>query len=206
MENNMMLLITCMSMVLIAFSAFVTMLCATKPKEPILPAVISSVVQHLRELSFEEEVAISNAGEIIARTTQYSPDFVEQTDSQTAMFRERGDVISMHNHVDDIPPSIQDLSYAAKANFQWWIVVTPHWVYHISRPESGWKTESELVAVVNRHQTLLKTKMVGVPEVTVESDGAVVVAKDIEILMTDQALTAICQDLGYPLSKKATFN
>ena len=126
---------------------------------------IEETIKRLHGLNFEVEVVLEEDGEIFFETTQYYTEFVHQTDEQIARFRDNGDLVSVHNHVDDTPPSVQDLLYAAEADFAQIVVVTPKWIYRIVRPELGWADESEIAS-------------------------------------TDKALAAVCEDLGYKMTKE----
>ena len=157
--------------------------------------MIAETIGRLRGLNFEVEVVLNG--------DQYDAEFVQQTDEQVRLFRENGNLISIHNHIDDTPPSVQDISYVAMANFAQVIVVTPKKVYRILRPEAGWKTRNDIVEAVNQRVDLFEKRRVGEPTiVAVESDGAVVEAVDYAFVSTDEALEAVCQDLGYELLKE----
>lgn len=165
--------------------------------------MIAETIGRLRGLNFEVEVVLNGDGGIFSETTQYDAEFVQQTDEQVRLFRENGNLISIHNHIDDTPPSVQDISYVAMANFAQVIVVTPKKVYRILRPEAGWKTQNDIVEAVNQRVDLFEKRRVGEPTiVAVESDGAVVEAVDYAFVSTDEALEAVCQDLGYELLKE----
>lgn len=135
--------------------------------------MIAETIGRLRGLNFEVEVVLNGDGGIFSETTQYDAEFV------------------------------QDISYVAMANFAQVIVVTPKKVYRILRPEAGWKTQNDIVEAVNQRVDLFEKRRVGEPTiVAVESDGAVVEAVDYAFVSTDEALEAVCQDLGYELLKE----
>lgn len=126
-----------------------------------------------------------------------------QTEEATRRFRKHGNLISIHNHPgEDVPPSVQDLDYAARANFAMMIIVTPHFTYSFTRPEAGWKSQAELAEVVNKYADLFVCRSVGEQEfVGIDPDGAVIMSTDVEVTTTDEALEKICSELGYTLSK-----
>lgn len=166
-------------------------------------STVEETTERLRGLNFEVEVVLDSYDMIVSETTQYDPGFVHQTDEQIALFRENGQLTSIHNHVDNTPPSVQDIAYAASADFSQMIVVTPGCNYHIFRPETGWKTEPELNDAVNKHLRLFRGRRTGQPTIVAkEPDGAVVEAESYEIVSTDKALGAICRDLGYEITKE----
>lgn len=182
---------------------FVPMVVANLVCESTKSDMITKTVGRLHGLNFEVEVVLSDDGSVFSETTQYDAEFVHQTDEQVKLFRENGNLISIHNHVDDTPPSVQDIVYVAMANFAQVIVVTPKKVYCILRPENGWKTQNDIVEAVNKHIDLFEKRRVGEPTIVgVEPDGAVVEIADYAFVSTDEALEAICQDLGYELLKE----
>lgn len=163
---------------------------------------ILAAIKRLRGLNFEVEVVLRVDGTMFSETTQYNPEFVVHTEQQVALFRSNGDLTQIHNHVDDIPPSLQDLLYAAEADFAQIIVVTPHWVYYVSRPTTGWKKETELLAALEKYFQLFETQRVGDPEfVMMAPDGSVIKSENYEVTSTDEALAAVCRDLQYALTK-----
>jgi len=181
----------------------VPIIVASLVDDSVLSSAISETIERLHGLNFEAEVVMGGNGEIFSETTQYSTEFVHQTNEQIAMFKDAGDLIGIHNHVEDIPPSMRDLLYAAEADFAQIIVVTPRWVYRISRPDTGWEEEAKLNDAMSRHLELFKGRQVEKPVVVaIESDGAVVESECYEIASTDDALEAVCRDLGYIITKE----
>lgn len=115
-------------------------------------AEIMAAIKRVQRLDYEVEITIDDLGETLSCTE--SPESARRSVGQTALFRVRGDLTQIHNHLDGLPPSVDDLKYAAAADFVEMVVVTPQWIYRIPRPKDGWSAEYEIEEVAGQHSTI----------------------------------------------------
>lgn len=167
---------------------------------------LNEVIDSLRNLPYEVEYILNEKGEIIFSETQYNARAVNFSNEQIAYLQSHPGSISVHNHNENIPPSLDDLAFAALCNNSYFVVVSPNYIYTVGPSASGWKSGEEVNVVVNRHLHLCKTTVVGRKLVKVETDGAQIYAEDFEIATTEEAIKAITEDLGYFYERRSLNN
>lgn len=158
---------------------------------------IAMIIKNLRGLPYEVEYIIDKDGNIIFEQTQYSPKNVEFTDEQIAYMKSHPGTISIHNHDTDTLPSMTDLSFSARTKQDRLIVVSPHYTYVVTPPASGWKSDDELNAVLEKYMHLFSIINYSEHFAGIAPDGVVLMATEIEYETTDEAMAAIVDELGY---------
>lgn len=174
---------------------FATRGLATYKPEAELEKSLTSIIDSIRNLPYEVQYFVRQDGKIIYSTTQYSPKRVTPPPERLSYLREHPGAIGVHNHNDDVPPSMNDLVFAADMKMSRTIVVSPHYVYTVLPPADGWKNQDAVNVAIQKHLRLFKATKKG--QTAVALGGGIAVYDDIELETTEAAMVAVAQELGY---------
>lgn len=158
---------------------------------------IIEAIEILHGLKFEAEIVLDEKGETIMNVTQYDSTQICFTNEQLLFLQSHPGLIGIHNHDEDVPPSLRDLNFAATAQHKSIIVVSPHYVYYVAPGVDGWKSEPELNAEAETYLDLFQHDVKRRRLVGSEADGGVWFEEDIELTSTHEALEAVAQALEY---------
>ncbi len=162
--------------------------------------VLEKAIEHLRPLSFEKTIILDAHGCTVLYETQHNPYNVSLTDEQIETLRTHHDLVAIHNHIEDAPPSEQDILSAMALDWAQIVVVTPSQTYTITRPKDGWMTTDELYDAINRNFDLFDVdKSELLVSINTEYHG---LASEYRFYTTDEGLTAVFDDLGVQYNQK----
>lgn len=170
---------------------------ALRHLSPQARTIIAEIAKSLRGLPYEAEYIIDQDGETLFNQTQYNAKSVEFSDEQIAYMVAHPGSISIHNHNTDTPPSVTDLSFAARTRQNCFIVVSPNYTYIVEPPASGWKGDDELEAFCKKHMRLFNIINRTERFAGFDRDGAILMLSEVEYETTDEAMAAIVAKLGY---------
>lgn len=168
-----------------------------------LDRAIDSLVEPLRHLPYEVGYALAPDGTTLVTNTQYHRREVDFTPEQITYLRDHPGAVGVHNHNADIPPSGQDLRFAATVCYSATVIISPNYRYTITPPTSGWKTHDELNAAFSRHLGLFKVTLRKLkPRGIDPRDGAILTESEFEIESTEAGIQTVCRELGYTYRKE----
>lgn len=167
-----------------------------------LDRTVADLARILRATPYEVMYIVDDCGELIFEATQYDTRRVHLSDREIAYLQSHPGSIGLHNHDTDVPPSVGDLLFAARTRQSCLIVVSPHYLYTVEPPESGWKTDQETNAAFGNLFYLFKVVDENQHFAGIASDGAILVETEYRIESTDAAIEALTDRLGYAYTRE----
>lgn len=154
--------------------------------------------------TYETMYAYDSEGEMLFCATQYDSKTVRFSPEQEDYLVSHPGCVTMHNHVEDIPPSLNDLVYANQMKLDFFVVMSPNFAYLVMPGRSGWQSVEALGRAATKHLDLFRIVAANntVTDNRFNDDGRFMFYADIDITSTDEAIAAITNQLGYTYRKE----